>query len=60
MGKRAMRTCRLVFAVPVEANADDGRVYSLSHAPTGLVILADGAVRGRHIPGSATEPDHET
>ena len=72
MGKRATRTCRLVFAVPVEANADasqengggvewrevscyetedaslvvhrnadDERVYSLSHAPTGRVILTE-------------------
>ena len=70
MGKRPMRTCRLAFAVPVEADAsqdDDGgvewrdvscyatedeslvvrrspsdrNVYSLSHAPTGLVILTE-------------------
>ena len=72
MGKRPMRTCRLAFAVPVEANADasqengggvewrdvscyetddaslvvhenadDSSVYSLSHAPTGLVILTE-------------------
>ena len=78
MGKRPMRTCRLVFVVPVEAdpdapqddgegvewrdvscyvtedvslvvhrNADDRRVYNLSHAPT-----------GRSIPTEATEsPD---
>ena len=74
MGKRPMRTCRLAFAVPVEASADaspddddggvewrevscyatedeslvvrrsqsDRNVYSLSHAPTGLVILTEG------------------
>ena len=77
MGKRPMRTCRLAFAVPVEANptgsnsdasqddgegvewrevscyatddeslvvhrnADDPSVYSLSHAPTGRVILTE-------------------
>ena len=72
MGERPMRTCRLAFVVPVEAdsdapqddgegvewrdarcyvtedeslvvhrNADDPSIYSLSHAPTGRVILTE-------------------